>query len=212
MRKLNQSGDFHPLAIALAIAVLALIGTATTTLMYYSKFTEQRDKNQPLIESAVQKAKTEQQQALEKDFSEREKIPTKSYTSPAQLGSVRLSYPKTWSSYVDEKASGMEYYAHPNFVPAAGVNYALRMNVVDRQFATELQQYEAKVKKGELTSSAVQASGVNGTRFDGLLAKDQNGSMVVFPLRDKTLRVWTETTDFKGDFDNIVIKNLTFSP
>lgn len=209
---LNQKGVLNPLVIPLVIAVVILFGTSVTAFLYYSKFIEQRDNNQPLIEDAVTAAEEKQKTELEAQFVEREKQPTKSYTSPSELGSVTLNYPKTWSSYVDRNGTTLNYYGHPNYVPSSGVNYALRMTITTKAFATELKTYDNDVKKGDLKASAVTASGVTGTRLDGLLEKDKQGSMVLFPLRDKVLKIWTESNDFRSDFDNIIVKNLTFVP
>ncbi len=213
MRKLNQNGIMNPLAIPLVLSVIVLIVSAVMAVVYYTKFVEQRDNNQPVIDEAVAQAEEAQKTKLENEFTEREKVPTKNYTSPAELGTVKLVFPKTWSSYVDTaKSGGLDYYGHPNYVPADGVNYALRMSVTDRPFASEIKSYDNAVKKGELKATAIQASGTTGTRLDGFLKKDQEGSMVIFPLRDKTLRIWTESKEFRADFDNIVLKNLTFVP
>lgn len=213
MRKLNQHGLVNPLVIPLVLAVLILIVASVMAVLYYTKFVEQRDRNQPLIEAAVTEAEAVQQKKLEAEFIEREKLPTKSYTSPAEFGSVKLVFPKTWSSMVAiGKTSEIDYYGHPGYVPESGVNYALRMSVVREAFAEEVKDYDDQVKKGELKATAVRVSGVTGVRLDGLLDKDQEGSMLIFPLRDKTLRVWTESKEFRSDFDNIVLKGLTFVP
>lgn len=213
MRKLDQKGIMNPLAIPLILAVLVLIVASVMAVVYYTKYVEQRDNNRPIIDAAVAEAEATQKKALEEAFTEREKLPTKIYTSPAELGGVKLMFPKTWSSYVDSSKRGeLSFYAHPNYVPADNVNYALRMSVVDKPFAREVKSYDNAVKKGELKAGAVRTSGVTGTRLDGFLEKDQEGSMVVFPLRDKTLRVWTESKEFANDFNNIVLKGLTFVP
>jgi len=46
----------------------------------------------------------------------------------------------------------------------------------------------------------------------GQIINGKKGSMVMFPLRDKTLKVWTEADQFVGDFNNSVLPNLTFVP
>ena len=213
MRKLDQAGMMNPLTIPLVLAVIVLLVSSAMAVVFYTKFVEQRDNNQPIIDAAVASAEETQKEKLENDFTEREKVPTKNYTGPAELGSVKLSFPKTWSSYVNtKKAGGMDYYGHPNYVPSDDVNYALRMSVVDRPFASEIKSYDAQVKKGDLKAAAIRVSGTTGTRLDGFLRKDQEGSMVIFPLRDKTLRVWTESKEFADDFNNIVLKALTFVP
>lgn len=212
MHKLNQNGVINPLLVPLILAVILLLSASGLSVYYYTNYVEQRDNNQPLIDAAVVTAEEKQQNKLEAEFIEREKQPNKTYVSPSEFGSVRLQFPKTWSGYVDTRSGGLDYYGHPNYVPESGVNYALRMNISDRVFATEVKFYDTAVKKGELQASAIQVAGTTGTRLDGTLKKDQQGSMVIFPLRDKTLKVWTENNDFKNDFNNIVLKGLTFVP
>ncbi|MFO0970790.1 MAG: hypothetical protein U0520_00350 [Candidatus Saccharimonadales bacterium] len=213
MRKLNQTGILNPLLIPLIIAGIVLVVASAMAVVYYGKFVDQRDGNQPRIEAAVKEAEDAQRKDLEEDFADREKLPTRSYTSPTELGSVQLTFPKTWSSYVDINGnSGIDYYGHPNYVPSKNVNYALRMSVVTKAFADEMRTYESQLKKGDLKASSVQVSGVKGSRLDGFLKKDQEGSLVIFPLRDKTLKVWTENVEFRGDFDKIVLPGLSFVP
>lgn len=212
MHKLNQKGAINPLLVPLILAVILLLTASGLAVYYYSQYIEQKDNNQPLIDAAVVTAEEKLQDKLEAEFVEREKQPNKTYTSPSEFGSIRLQFPKTWSSYVEAKGDDLEYYGHPNYVPAAGVNYALRMSVNAKDFAQEVKSYDSAVKKGELKATAIQVAGITGTRLDGLLKKDQQGSMVIFPLRDKVLKVWTENADFKGDYDNIVLKSLTFVP
>lgn len=211
MLKLNQKGVLNPLLIPLILAVLVMIGTSVTTYMYYTNFVDQRDNVNAKISSAVELAETKQREELELEFDEKEKLPNKSYTSPTIYGSVKLTFPKTWSSFVTDSGTSLDYFGHPNFVPSKNVNYALRMNISDRDFANEVKTYEAKVKKGELKASSITVSETTGTRLDGLLKKDQDGILVLFPLRDKVLKVWTENKDFKADFEN-VLKTLTFEP
>lgn len=212
-KKIDQKGAISLLVVPLTLLTIAVIALSVISVMYHNQFIEQRDKNEPIIAQAVTDAETAQKEKLEAEFTEREKQPLKQYTTPAESGSVVLKFPKTWSSYVKvSKDATMDYYGHPNFVPADDVNYALRMSLVRGAYSTELKKYDAQVKKGELKATSVSVSGVTGARLDGLLKKDQEGSMVIFPLREKTMRVWTENKDFRGDFDNIVIKNLTFVP
>jgi len=213
LKKLDQNGLLNPLTIPVIFLAILFIGTSVTSIMYYSKFVEQRDQNKPIIDLAVKKAKDEQKKELQADFAEREKIPTEQYVSPSEFGSVKLVFPKTWSGYVDlQSSNGMTYLGHPNYVPASNVNYALKMEVVQTDFSEAVKTYADKIKKGDLKASAVQASGATGTRLDGFVDENKEVSMVVFPLRDKTLKISTESKEFEGDFNNIVLKRLTFVP
>lgn len=213
LKQLDQIGAMNPLIIPLVLSGILAIAFAGATAKFYSDFVDQRDNNEPKIEAAVDVALAEQKDELEIEFNEREKQPYKTITGPAEFGSVRLTFPKTWSSYVTRKGSvDYDFYSHPNFVPATGVKYALRMSVTRKAFADEVESYDKQVEKGELKARSVRTSGVTGTRLDGFLEKNLEGSMVLFPLRDKTLRVWTESPDSRKDYDRIILKHLSFVP
>lgn len=211
MRKLNQNGLINPLLIPLILVALVMVGTCVTTYMYYSKYADQRDNVSKKVTSAVELAQMEQKKKLDSDYAEKDKIPYKTYTTPSVYGSVKLTFPKTYSSFVNDTGSSLDFYAHPNYVASKGVNYALRMSVADKVFSSEMKTYEGVVKKGDLKASSISVAGVTGTRLDGLLKKDQTGIIAVFPLRDKVLKVWTENLDYKADFEQ-TLKTLTFSP
>lgn len=211
MVKLNNKGLINPLLIPLVLSILVMVGFGISTYVYYTNFVDQRDNVDQKIDSAVQIAEAEQREKLDKEFAEKEKIPNKTYTTPSIYGSVKLTFPKTWSSFVTDTGATIDYYGHPDYVPSKGVNYALRLNVSTKKFASEIKSYDAAVKKGELKATSITVSGTTGTRLDGLLKKDQQGTMVIFPLRDKTLKVWTENKDFAADYE-AVLKQLTFVP
>ncbi|MBP9738299.1 hypothetical protein KBD20_01280 [Candidatus Saccharibacteria bacterium] len=211
MNKLNQKGGISPLLIPLILSLLVVIGVSVAAFIYYGKYVDQRDNVDAKVETAVEIAESEQKTKLEAEFTEKEKVPNRTYTSPSVYGTVKLVFPKTWSGYVVDSGSSLDYVGHPEYVPSKGINYALRMNVSDKKFANEVKSYEALVKKGDLKAVSITVSGTTGTRLDGLLKKDQEGTLVLFPLRDKTLKVWTENKDYKADFEN-VLKNLTFVP
>lgn len=172
------------------------------------------------IAAAVEVAK--QQTASEKDneFLEKEKLPLKDYQGPSAYGAVLIKYPKTWGAYVDERESGQNAingYFHPIFVPGTQTKtaYALRLAVVNTSYDEELKKFDAKVKQGKVSVSPYRVpkiKNVQGVRISGEIATNIQGTMVLLPLRDKTLKVWTEANQFLKDFDNHVMSNLTFSP
>lgn len=211
MVKLNNRGLINPLLIPLILSALVMIGFGISTYVYYTNFVDQRDNVDKKIDTAVSTAEIQQREKLNKEFFEREKIPSKTYTTPSIYGSVKLTFPKTWSRYVEDTGSQIDFYGHPDYVPSKGVNYALRLSVSAKKFASEVKRYDPGVKKGELKAVSITVSGVTGTRLDGLLEKDQEGTMALFPLRDKTLKVWTENKDYRPDFEEI-LKQLSFVP
>ena len=92
---------------------------------------------------------------------------------------------------------------------------ALRVQVVSTPYAQSLKQYESNVAAGTAKAKPITVEGVKGVtgmRFDGKISAQYTGSVVLFPVRDKTLKIWTEIPGNVADLDNIVLKNLTFSP
>lgn len=165
---------------------------------------------------AVQKESTRK----DNEFVEKEKNPLKSYQGSGTYGSVLIQYPKTWGAYIIETKgtpTPIDGYFHPNFVPGqqSGTAFALRLQVTGRSYEQEMKQFEASVKAGKVTITPYvpkNVPGITGARIHGEINQGQVGTMVVLPLRDKTLKISTESQQFIGDFDNIILANLKFSP
>lgn len=169
---------------------------------------------------AAQAAVEQNTLELEAEFAEESKSPNKKYSGPSAYGSLTITYPKTWSAYVDEagkSSSPLNGYMHPDFVPvttSTDINYALRFEVVNSSYDQELNKFSSQVKLGSVSLSAFRAPkvpGVLGSKITGEIGPQKQGAMVVFPLRDKTIKVWTEGNQFIADFNKIV-ENLTFVP
>jgi hypothetical protein len=78
-----------------------------------------------------------------------------------------------------------------------------------------MRTYESATKAGKVKVSPFKADKVQnilGSRIDGEINAGQKDSMIVVPLRDKTLKVWTESDQFVGDFNTVILPNLTFVP
>ena len=48
--------------------------------------------------------------------------------------------------------------------------------------------------------------------YENYLNGDKQGTMIILPVRDKTLKIWTEGNEFVGDLDKIILANLSFVP
>lgn len=152
------------------------------------------------------------------EFAESYKSPFVTYKGPAAYGTLAITYPKTWSNYVDERSSGtyVDGYLHPSFVPANtnDVNVALRYQVSQKQYDQEVKSFDSKVKAGRAKVAAYRLpkqDSVLGIRVEGELDSRKQGVMVILPLRDKVIKVWTEGNEFRSDFET-VLKELTFVP
>lgn len=207
----------QPLVIPMIIVVFLLVVMTGVSIWAYSLYNDQRNNVNARVEEAVIKAEDALRVELETDFNEREKSPLATFNGSATLGSIVLKYPKTWSAYIKQRESGtvgIEGYFHPRFVPdlQSETAYALRLSLVNRSFDSELTKYQRNVESGKLKSTPVTVAGVEGVRIDGPYDSGIEGSIVLLPLRDKTLKVFTESTDFLKDFNGTILENLSFIP
>jgi hypothetical protein len=169
---------------------------------------------------AVTKQETEEADALK--YAEEAKNPLKAHVGPSAFGSVTVAYPKTWSAYISEdttqgKATPVDDYFHPDVVPAAkdGSAYALRVQVLQQPYAEAVKSHTGAIKDGRASAQPYalpKVPDVIGTRIEGELAAKKTGTMIILPLRNVTLQIYTESDTFKPDFNNIILANLTFSP
>jgi hypothetical protein len=203
--------------VLLTLTCLGLLGFGLWAFMSRQDYKKNTDKK---ISDAVIIAKQQESTAKDKEFVQKEKEPLKDYKGPATYGSLVIKYPKTWSGFVTEKNSGspvLDAYFHPNVVPGiqSGTAFALRIKIVNQQYAEVLKSFNEKARSGKLSISAFRAEqvpSVLGSRIDGEINTGQKNSMVLFPIRDKTLQISTESSDFLNDFNTIILPNLTFVP
>ena len=215
MKRSHESGMVHPLVVTAIVLSVLTVGLSAFSVWAYLSYQDQKNNVDPKIAAAVTQAKQEQTQADQKNFDEQEKLPNRQIIGPVDLGQVKLSYPKTWSVYVDHDGGGNSYeaYFYPLVVPPLSSNtpYALRISIINNQYDNVLSSYNERIKNGYLKASPVNTEGVDGTRLDGAFTNTVNGGMVLYKIRDKTLEVYTQSQNFMGDFNNTVLKTLEFN-
>lgn len=208
----------NKLLIPLILVVLLFVGATAFGLWAFMSREDYRTNVQSKIDAAVKVAQNKLSSEKDAEFAEREKRPLKEYKGPAAYGSVVIMYPKTWSAYVIEKNSGtpLDGFFNPSYVPDTtgnSSNFALRMQVLDTSYSQELKKYDSNVKSGKLKATPyvpAKVQSVTGMRFDGEVATGKTGAMVIVPMRDKTLKLWTESTSSLDDFNNIILPNYSF--
>lgn len=216
MHKLNQKGD---LLIALVLVSTVLLGAIGFGVWAYMGMQDYKNNTDEKIADAVKAA--EEELSIEKDaqFAEEYKNPFMTYVGPSQFGSLTVTYPKTWSNYVDESPSGTSELSgimHPRYVSAddKDTNYAFRYEVVKRSYESEMKTFDSKVKNGKVKVVPYRLAKVEsilGSRLTGSITSSKEGDMIMLPLRDKTVKIWTEGSDFGADFEK-VLETLTFVP
>ena len=102
-------------------------------------------------------------------------------------------------------------YFHPDIIPVASP-YALRVQVLSRPYASVVQQFKSRKNITATAYSLPKVPGVVGLKVDGEFASNVTGSMVILPMRDKTLQIYSESTQYLNDFNSIILPNVTFVP
>ncbi len=217
-------------AVLILVNILLILGLVAAAGFGWWAFQQRQDyKNNfdQKLSVEVEKAEAAQKAELEADFAEREKSPSKTFKGSATYGSITFNYPKTWSGYVDQGNSSVPIngYFFPDIVPTVSRSsntptaFALRLELTSTDYAQTIKQLDSQISQGKLKAVAYvppKMSGVanvqTGTRFDGEIEQAINGSMVVIKVRDKTLKIYTQSQSYLSDFDNIVLKTLTFAP
>ncbi len=218
----RQSGAINLLIIPLVLVTLLLFGIAAIAYTSYNEAADYKDNVAQKVEVEVDKARIEISAEKDKIFAEKEKFPYDRYDGPAPFGALRILYPKTWSAYISEPRNTggrpIDGFFSPGHVPNTAdaiSTFALRVIVEQRTYDAALKEFQGKVKDGKVTTRPYQSPNVPnvvGTRIDGEIVAKKQGAMIIMPMRDKTMRMWTESKDFVPDFDNIILPNFSFTP
>ena len=136
-----------------------------------------------------------------------------------------MQYPRTWSAYITEIGNGstpIVGYIHPGFVPNIqdiNIAFALRIEVVNTTYADMLRQFDSNITQGTIKLepfSFPAVPGSLGAKLSGAIkpgSEKIQGTMILMPLRDKTIKLWTESNSaFANDFNTAVLPNFSFVP
>lgn len=205
-----------PIILAVVMLLVAIVFGALC-IMYIQKYNKaQTNVNQERRDAATI-AKQEQKQVDEKEFAERQKQPFRTYQAPAVLGAIKAEFPRDWNVYAieDEKASDqLDIYMYPGIVRAPQSStepYAFRIRLSKQLYTQSLNKFQADIKNGTITASSVTVSGITGTKLVGEIQRNRSGVLILLPVRDKTLSLWTESNNYVNDFNGI-IQRMSISP
>ena len=220
MKRLDQNGE-GPWLLLFVIFLMLFVFSAAFAVWAYQGRQDYKNNVDQKVALAVNAAKKQQNATDSKNFTEAEKQPLRAYKGPEAYGSLLINYPKTWSAYVDDTGNNqtpVNGYFHPATVPSTSNQdavFALRVQVVAQAYSEVVAQLTNQNSQQKFTVapySAPKVPKVVGIRIDGQLSETKTGSMVVLPLRDKTLELSTESQDFESDFNTYILPNFTFIP
>ncbi len=221
MDKLNERGAINVLLIPLILIVVFFMGAAAFGIWAFTGRADYKTNSDQKSAVAAAAAREAQKTEDATKFAEDAKKPFDTYIGPAQFGNVTVNYPKTWSAYVVENERGsapITGFFQPKVVPNVtdpNNSFALRVELVNTDYKNVLDQFKSRLDTGKATIKPYtlpKVPSVVGSRIDGQITTTKQGTMVVLPLRNMTLKVWTESNDFKGDLDTNILPNFSFVP
>ena len=216
MRKLNQSGS---LLLPLIIVIVLFLGAAGFGAWAFLGRQDYKNNSDQKSAVAAKKAAVVEAAKKDADFAEAIKSPVKSFVGPVTYGSLKFDFPKTWNQYVMNPTGAIpiNLYFNPDLIPdlASGTEYSLRVQIVNVPYLSSLRAYDRQVKDGTVNISAYKVAkvpSVLGSIVNGYITKTTFGTLVLLPLRDKTIVFWTEDQNFKADFLNTVLPSINYDP
>jgi hypothetical protein len=221
MLKHNQDGAVSGVLISLVLACFLLIGAIIFGAWAFTSRQDYKNNANAKVSAAVDTAKQQESARKDAEFTETAKNPLKLYQGPETYGSLAVSYPKTWSGYVDDTGTGnalIDGYFAPGVVPSVSdqnASYALRVQVIAQTYSQVLQSYTSQQQTGKLNVKAYalpKFPNIVGVQMTGQLDTKATVTMVILPFRSQTIKIWTEGTQYVSDFNNYVLPNFSFAP
>ncbi|HUD05590.1 MAG TPA: hypothetical protein VMR18_01555 [Candidatus Saccharimonadales bacterium] len=221
----NQQGSVNT-TILLVVSIFLLVLSVVFGVWAYGSRQDYKNNVSQKVAVAVAGAKNQTEATDAAQYALKAEKPLDTYVGPQAFGSIIIKYPKNWSGYVAEDATSqtpIDGYFNPGVVPniaSTSSVFALRVQVINQSYATEVstftqptQQQQIKVTPYKLPSNP----NITGVMINGqFTTNDQsnnsvNGSMVILPLLNSTIELWTESPQFENDFDNNILPNFSFS-
>src|SRR5690606_27108300 len=212
----NQSGAMNVLLVPLIISSLLLVATIGFAAWAFTERQTYKNDVDGLIATAIEINSKEVSDQKDNEFLEREKYPLDTFEGGSQHGAIKVSYPKTWSAHITETQDTAEYVFSPRYVSGdQNESRALKIVVENNPYSQALAIYDGQLLNGELKAKAYslpKVRNVVGTRFDGAIEPGKQGSVLLLPLRDKTIKIFNEVPGVSNDFNKIILENLSFNP
>ena len=220
--KLNQNGSSSNLLLPIVILSILLIASLIFAGWSFSGRQKYKNNTGQITASAVTAAEQQQQTKDAATYKLEAEQPLTTYDGPEAYGSLVVNYPKNWSSYVDttnDSGSPVDGYFFPGTLPSvndnSATNFALRIQVESNSYSDTLQQYSSQQQAGLVTVSPYslpKPPNVVGVKVVGTLLNNKSGTLIILPLRNTAVEIWSEGNQYLTDFNNNILPNFSFSP
>jgi hypothetical protein len=221
--KHDQRGAISLLSIFSILLFILFVVAVCVGVVLYNGEHKYKTQSDLLVASAVATAKQQQSQADQKQFAAEVMQPLQAYIGPEAYGTVTIYYPKTYSAYIiannTDTSTPVNGYFQPGYVPDTtnvANAFALRVQINSTSYDQVLSQFTSLATAGKVTVtpySLPKVPSVVGVKVVGNIATNvTNGIMIILPLRNTTLQVWTESTQYESNFNSLILPNLSFLP
>jgi len=204
----SKRGAIVETIILVMVSLIAVTGIVFAAY-FYMQWDDARTDVNGQIAAAEAVARDLQRQEDEEIFAEREKQPYLQFTGPLDYGALGFVYPRTWSIYIEnDAAKGGDFNAYFNPVQVNPVSLttinALRVSILNRSIDDVRTSYDGMVRSGQLAHSVFRVGSITADRYDGEVAHEVVGAMIMFKINDKTAILRTDAKIFQKDFDELI--------
>jgi hypothetical protein len=193
--------------VAVILLVTTLVfaaGASTTTAELDAKYA-----------AGVEDGKAEQKKADVAEYNKATVSSTRTYTAPVVHGSFEITYPKAWNLSIDStSALPVDGLVDPGYVNLVSAEHALKFTLQDKAFESSKKDYDDLMKKGAKRTE-VTVSGIKGYQYVGKInedAKEAVGTVVIVPLRDKTMLLQTDSNELYADAYKQMVETAKLKP
>ena len=209
-RDKSERGSVNGWMVGTIGCLILFLIAGSLAIWAYMQYSREKSDVDSKVAIKVAEGKREQAEFDWRKYSDEAKNLRVEFVGPTEYGRVSFMYTKTWSVYIANDGSDRgdyKAYFHPSSGPPItnkNSRFALRLEIINKNMDTVLNEYQSRLKKGELTSSSTEFNGISATRIDGTFEKELRGSVVLMKVRDKTIRFSTDADTFKPDFQTIL--------
>jgi len=195
--------------VLLVVLGLGTITFGILTVTFSSKAASVQKSTDQQKTAAAAKARDEQKQLDDVEFTKINESPFRAYTAPEQFGSFVINFPKNWSSYVKQQTQGAQVTLalNPDFVrntngadDVTAVRVILLLNTQDQY----LSQYKSNIKAGIIKQTSTKVSGQPAFDLTGKFSGRKTIHEVIVPIRDKVLIFSNESSQYSSEFNAVL--------
>jgi hypothetical protein len=206
----GSSGGRSPLLLILVIVLgLGTLGFGFLTIQFYGQANHAKSSASAQAAAAASLASQTQKKSDDVTATQANESPYRGYIAPVQFGSFRISFPKNWSSSVDEEPNGTQVSLtlNPDFIrrtKSIDLPDATRVQLLERTKDLYMSQFTSLIKTKKMTQGAITVSNQPSIDLGGQFPDHKTVREVIVPVRDKVIIFSNEDAKYGAEFSAIL--------